>query len=92
MEMLTSKEYAKLISETLEEKYRREAYEANLIEMGKRSAYEIENAYIEGQKDMIHKLSVCMEIMRTEDKIALTLNDLEDILAMLNESVGICNE
>lgn len=48
MEMLTSKEYAKLIGETVEEKENRDAYEANLIAMGKDSAYQIEDAYKQG--------------------------------------------
>ena len=56
MEILTSKEYAKVIRETVEQKKNREAYEANLIEMGKRSAYEIEQGFKEGKKLAISHL------------------------------------
>ena len=49
MEMLSSEEYAKVISETVEEKENREAYEANLIDMGKDSANQIQDAYKEGK-------------------------------------------
>lgn len=49
MEMLTSKEYARLISETTEEREIREAYEANLIAMGKDSANQIQDAFNAGK-------------------------------------------
>ena len=48
MEMLSSEEYAKVISETIEEKEIREAYEANLIAMGKDSANQIQDGYKQG--------------------------------------------
>lgn len=48
METLTSKEYAKVISETVAEKENREAYEANLIAMGKDSANQIQDAFKQG--------------------------------------------
>ena len=49
MEMLNSKEYAKCISETVEEKAIKEAYEANLIAMGKDSANQIQDAFNQGK-------------------------------------------
>ena len=48
METLNSKEYANLISETVEEAETKECYEANLIEMGKNSANEIQDAFKQG--------------------------------------------
>ena len=49
METLNSKEYAKVINETVAEKENREAYEANLIAMGKDSANQIQDAFIAGK-------------------------------------------
>ena len=49
MEILSSKEYADKIALTTEEAELKESYEANLIEMGKRSAYEIQDAFIAGK-------------------------------------------
>lgn len=49
MKTLTSKEYAKVISETVAEKENREAYEGNLIAMGKDSANQIQDAFIQGK-------------------------------------------
>ena len=49
METLTSVEYSKLISETIEEKELRDSYEGNLIAMGKDLPYQIEDAFKQGK-------------------------------------------
>ena len=62
METLNSKEYAKLISESVEERQNREAYEANLIEMGKNSANEIQDGYNQGK---IYAIKHIMDTYKT---------------------------
>lgn len=62
METLTSKEYADQISETVEEAEIKECYEANLIEMGKNSANEIQDGYNQGK---INALKHIMDTYKT---------------------------
>lgn len=86
MEMLTSKEYAKLISETIEEKEVREAYEANLIAMGKDSANQIQDAFNAGKATAIkHILDIYKSVREHySNKEGLTFECFD---AMLDEAV-----
>ena len=73
METLTSKEYAKVINETVEEKENREAYEANLIAMGKDSANQIQDAFNQG------KIMTLKHIMDTYTMVKNHYNNLEGL-------------
>lgn len=53
MSTMNSKEYADKIRETVEERERREDYEANLIAMGKDMPYQLEDAYKQGKVNAI---------------------------------------
>ena len=86
METLTSKEYAKVISETSEEKENREAYEANLIAMGKDSANQIQDAFIQG------KLLVLKYIMERYKEVKDYFNEKQSGLSweVLDEFMVSC--
>ena len=49
MKKVNSTEYAKVISETVAEKESRDCYEANLLNMGKDSAAQIQDAFNQGK-------------------------------------------
>ena len=83
METLTSKEYAKIISETVAEKENRECYEANLIAMGKDSANQIQDAFKQGAiLTMKYVMDTYLEIKnRYPNKEGLTWEALDCIFA-----------
>ena len=83
METLTSKEYAKVISETVEEKEDRESYEANLVAMGKNSANEIQDAFIAGKTLAIkHIMDVYKSVKDYySDRECLTFECFDAVLA-----------
>ena len=56
MEILSSKEYAASISQTIEEKELLEDYEANLVAIGKASANNIQEAFKEGKDAAVKHL------------------------------------
>lgn len=83
METLNSKEYASYISETVEEVENRKCYEANLIEMGKNSAYEIQDAFIAGKTLAVkHIMDVYKNVKdHYSDKEGLTFECFDVILS-----------
>jgi hypothetical protein len=83
MEILSSKEYAKLISESVEEKETREAYEANLIEMGKNSANEIMDGFKQGAIRTLKYVMDSYLAIKAEfkDQAGLTWETIEAMLA-----------
>ena len=94
MEMLSSEEYAKVISETVEEKENREAYEANLIAMGKDSANQIQDAYKEGTVNAIkHILDTYKSVRDHYSEKGMEGLTFEVIDVMLSEAVeGVLEE
>ena len=83
METLTSKEYAKVINETVDERENREVYEANLIAMGKDSANQIQDAFKQGAiLTMKYVMDIYLEVKnRYSDKEGLMWEALDCMFA-----------
>jgi galactose-1-phosphate uridylyltransferase len=89
MAILSSKEYAAKLSETVKEVEDRECYEANLMAMGKDSPYQIEEAFKEGK---IIALKHIMDIYKAvkehySNMEGLTFNVIDVMLAEAAEEI-----